>query len=64
MKDKYAVNAVMLAGVACILLATLGPLGNIAGILWLAALLFFAAAPVLAFQRHQRDGGPDYGSRP
>ncbi|MCQ1957883.1 hypothetical protein NNX39_15415 [Arthrobacter sp. zg-Y826] len=64
MKDKYAVNAVMLAGVACILLATMGPLGNFAGILWLAALLFFAAAPVLAFQRHQREGGPDHGPRP
>ncbi|UWX97349.1 hypothetical protein N2K95_01225 [Arthrobacter zhaoxinii] len=64
MKDKYAVNAVMLAGVACILLATLGPLWNIAGILWLAALLFFAAAPVMVFRRHQSDGGPDHGPRP
>ena len=59
MKDKYAVSAVMLAGVVCVLLGTVGPLGNLAGILWLAALLFFAAAPVLAFRRHQRDTGPD-----
>ena len=50
MKQKHLVNVTIVAGVLCILLGTPGPLGNLAGVLWPAALVLFAAAVAAGFR--------------